>query len=376
MSHKRMLARWQQAGLIDPATADRIRAFESTRRPQVSTALAFGLVGGFALIVGIAAMVAANWASIPAWVKLSAHGGINALAVATLGWMLAAGRSKWGREVALLLTAGLTLTFLALITQLYQSHGPVWGLLTLWWLLVTPMLLALARTRLTLALWWVALIGLLPHWLDALHELFETRFGWDAIGLSIFLVGCLAPGSLAVAQRAHRAAVSDTARLVGGGLVLALINGAQFLWYQDDQSLLLGQALWPTCALLAMAGWMMWRSLPPNRDDNRRVWQGFAAIAVLSLLPILVPHGGWPVAQALGFIAVWTVLGLIAASRDQRWLATLAMVMILLRIIIVYFEVFGSLTSTGIGLVIVGSIVMAGAYGIQRMHRRLARAAG
>ena len=63
----RLLQRWQEAGLIDAGTADRIRSWESAQdapgTPHKFAAIAFGL-GGLLLIAGVFLFVSAHWAEL------------------------------------------------------------------------------------------------------------------------------------------------------------------------------------------------------------------------------------------------------------------------------------------------------------------------
>ena len=78
----RRVEQWREAGLIDAATAERIRAWEEQHAPAHSTRLgriAFGF-GGLLLGAGILLFVAANWDLLSPWERL----GLLAAIVAAL----------------------------------------------------------------------------------------------------------------------------------------------------------------------------------------------------------------------------------------------------------------------------------------------------
>ena len=166
------IRRWLAAGLIDDATAERIRTWEAShRRPLWLWAVAG--MGALAIGLGVMAVVGANWENIPAWVKLAAGLGLNALCAAAL-FVFWQRKRAWAREFSALLLFSLVLGGIALIGQVYQLQSPVWRALVLWLVLCTPFLALLARSQLVGAIWAVAAA---TTWFTAeapLRHLFEA----------------------------------------------------------------------------------------------------------------------------------------------------------------------------------------------------------
>jgi uncharacterized membrane protein len=75
-------------------------------------------------------------------------------------------------------------------------------------------------------------------------------------------------------------------------------------------------------------------------------------------VPLSLPHGNIPLAAALSFIALWYLVALTAYRSGQRWTLNYATAAIGVRLLIVYFEVFGSLLDTGLGLVTGGLLTL------------------
>src|SRR5262245_9835399 len=143
MFANRYLARWRAAGLIDDKTAQRITAWElSQARPVWLWALA-GL-GAFALGMGVVAVVAANWERIPGWLKIAVNLALNGGAAAALFVAWQRGWEKT-REILALLLAGLVLSGIALISQVYQIDGEVWQALLIWMAICTPFVAMVTR---------------------------------------------------------------------------------------------------------------------------------------------------------------------------------------------------------------------------------------
>jgi hypothetical protein len=64
------------------------------------------------------------------------------------------------------------------------------------------------------------------------------------------------------------------------------------------------------------------------------------------------------VCGAAGFIAVWAAAAAAAAAASMKKLFDIASFVIAIRFIVIYFEVFGSLSMTGIGLIISGAVII------------------
>ncbi|MFT3772922.1 MAG: hypothetical protein QM820_46650 [Minicystis sp.] len=73
-------------------------------------------------------------------------------------------------------------------------------------------------------------------------------------------------------------------------------------------------------------------------------------VPIVSYLPILFEHerGGGPAAAS--FLLVWSLIGYSAYRLGRIRLLNLATAFLGIRLLIIYFEVFGSLLDTGIGL--------------------------
>ena len=72
MKVAKKLAQWRDAGVIDEDTLARIEAWERDNDRSGNVVLyAVGGVGAVAIVLGVVAIVAANWAAIPASFKLA-----------------------------------------------------------------------------------------------------------------------------------------------------------------------------------------------------------------------------------------------------------------------------------------------------------------
>ncbi len=355
MSLNRKLDDWQAAGLIDAQAVAAIRAHEARESRPVALWAAIGL-GLLALALGIVLIVAAGWDRIPAAIKL---GGNLLLVIAAALTVFRAPRGGWLTEGALVMLAALVLAGLALHAQVWQLTGPLWQLLGWWALLMSPAILFTGSTRLTAYLWTAMLAAL------------SVTFATDTRG-QMLIEGLPVALPFALIALASRKPLPQSFR---GGLreagLLILLGGASlahFAWaapITSTESLrLLADAPLPLAAA-ATAFAMV--------TEDVRVIRTILAATVAALLLLLIPHPDALLPRlvgALSFLAMWGAIA-VAADRDG-WttLFGIAIAAIALRILIIYFELFGGLATTGFGLVGGGVLLILLAVGWSRLVRK------
>jgi len=96
---------------------------------------------------------------------------------------------------------------------------------------------------------------------------------------------------------------------------------------------------------------------------------------VAGFMPFLTPHPRWPVVGAGLFMAYWAMIGWTGLRLGYRGLLNTAVVIIALRLVIVYIELFGDLLSTGVGLIASGILLIALVWGARRLIRKLGQPA-
>lgn len=373
MALERDLARWVAAGLIDGATAERIRAHEQAlARPVWRWAVA--ATGVLSVGLGLLLLVAANWEDIPRWTKLGGHLLLAATAAAAVALAGQRGQ-RWTAEAALFLFACLILAGLPLHGQIYQLAGPSWQLLAGALLLSGPALLLHGRTALAgaalallaLAAAFAFLVatpdpGMLGQWPRLLPESLAL-----AAPLLLLALGVM-PGGMPDA---------GMARLLRAGPLWLLGLVAFFLapvgWLTDvapaDTVRLMPLLIVPVpVAALALLLNQRWPRVPP------RLLAALVAGPMLVLVaPLMVAHPAdalW--ARLLGLLLALAALGWIAhaaADAGWRWLFNLTVALAALRLLAAYFELFGSLATTGFGMVGGGLLLIALAWGWRRVTR-------
>jgi uncharacterized membrane protein len=383
MFANRYLSRWQAAGLLDAAAAERITVWERGQaRPIWLWALA-GL-GALAVGMGVIAVVAANWELIPGTVKIALMLALNG--TAALGVFVAWQRGwEKTREILALTLAGLVLAGIALISQVYQLDGKVWQAMLIWFAVCTPYLALVTRTRLLGVAWAAAAVVTYLAALEPLERALRGLFRGDAVIMLAWVPGLLllAIGVVRGWQSQWRGQAN--AIIACGTLALLFAAGIPqlFVFRPSDEagaivavvlSLLVAALLWhergrdregaTALTIIVLAGLGTWLATMAIWKLTGATGQTFWSRRSTDAFPYLC--------AALVFIAFWAVVSWLALQAGRRTLFALAFAVIVVRVVIIYWEAFGGLLNTGLGLIGGGVLCLA----LAALGWHLARRAG
>lgn len=354
------LAAWVEQGLITSDQASAIRAYEE-RLPQRHWAiLAIAGIGIVAFVTGVISLIAANWEIISATSKIITYFLIQTgLAIIFVAFRNHAGLP---REAPLTLFALMFLAGIGVVSQIFNLRGDGWEALLFWAMLTAPSV-------------WISQSRLLPHlWLAGITAAqLQWTFASDGGALALFDrgVALLSFWLVAWSLGVFRHPVSLPTPLRHATLswaVVALLGVGSFvanvLWYETPlpeplslERRLLLLAPWAACGIAAAS---LTLSRPPHGK-----WFRASALTMVFLLclftsiPLLFPVGSQKVVGCLGFQLVWAAAAAAAAFSRHRRLFDVATLVIALRFVVVYLEVFGSLTTTGLGLMACGLVILS-----------------
>jgi uncharacterized membrane protein len=335
----------------------------------------FGL-GALAMVLGIAAVVASNWDAIPATLKLLAHVLLNAALAAGVLYAIRTERTT-AREILLFLLAGVTVTFIALMGQIYQTGAPLWQALALWLFIASPFLFLLVRAKFTVACW------ILAFWatLGAAAETVEHHLGPMHLDVAFYTLVPFLMIAIGAWKELRARWPVWPALLVAGGYVLiaCAVSSAQLAWIEDfDHNVHVERAhLFPAFfAALVASGTLLSLRYTKYLEPAPRAASLFLLVSVLAgFMPLLVRHPHWPVVGAGIFMAYWALIGWTGLRLGYRGLLNAAIVIIALRLVVVYVEVFGNLLSTGVGLIASGALLIALVWVAGKLIRKLGQSA-
>jgi uncharacterized membrane protein len=377
------LSRWQSAGILDAAAADRIRAYESDQHRSAGIAwqgmLAL-ILGGILLACGVVLFVSAHWDSIGPGARFALV--IALVAVFHLGGGLA--RERFQGLSTTLHAVGTVATgaAIALVGQIFNIEEH-WPAAILMWAVAAAAGWALLRDQAQQTL---ALL-LLPAWmLSELAFYTEGHIGQMAyIGRFLFVWAVL---YLTIFLGSKRRAVQG---ILFGLSIIAAIVGIVFMlesWrsYGDQTFIPFDVRFWGWCAIAALplmiAAFKGHRGLIPPA----------VAIAVAEALPWCQrswtkhydwdqTHAAWTeygpslLAHALvaGFAVFIIWWGVRQASRS---LVNLGTVGFAATVVWFYDSDIFSKVNRSLWLIGLGVLFLAGGWALERARRRLIRSMG
>ncbi|MEW5849792.1 MAG: DUF2157 domain-containing protein [Myxococcota bacterium] len=362
MGLERKLREWERAGLLEHHVVERILSYEEERSRPYALYVVGGL-GALAIVLGVISVVAANWAEIPRGVKMA----VDLAAVAGLAWAVHRahdGGKPWAHEVLLILLQGLVLASIALIGQTYHLGGKPWQALLAWALMTLPAMLMGTSHASALALLVALNAGVVTSTVEWLEGLRWSRLWLLVLGMSLLgtwpLLHILV--SRIRALTTWRPALAEVLSAVGWVTVLWGAVVGQHLWYArltgdnvEREALVL--SLLPV-GVVALALLLT----PHDEDAPSPAHRTERALLLYALVtgyaPLVIPHEPLGVLAALSFLGFCALLAFLAYQRRQVWLFNLATAGMAVRLLGIFVELFGSLMTTGLGLIVGGVVVL------------------
>lgn len=311
MRLEKKLKIWEDCGLISTEQKDKICDYEKQHHSS-SLFNSIIILGIFIISIGILSLIAANWSAISDSIKI-VFDFLLLFAVAG-GSFYAFKKEKllWfeGGILALFILCGASI---GLIGQVFQTNGTFyqWGLF--WALLTFPFLFISKRKP--LAFLWVALLAACLLNIENLDVLIEKLFYLMESNLTVSLILILAIGEI-------------------------LINIFTFF----DNKFYGKYPIWKVCVFYVgilmyfLAGSIYFQSM-------------YSALTVLILTIFLIAKAFWNQKN----------------NRPQKASAHIATLYIIF--IMEYFELFGSLLQTGLGLVATGILLIVSMLWVRRIIR-------
>ncbi len=361
------LNEWSHENIIDEATAEKILHYEQ-RHKKPMVLWAFGGMGVFAVIVGLVSIVAANWVQTPDWAKLA----VDLLVCLVLAVSLyitctkdhSSSEKLWLREMLVVMYYGFVLASMALIGQIYQLGGAVNDLL-LWWTLITLPLVLLARGRFIAALWLIASGTTYYLNLETLYDSLHYQTGLDEPWLRSFIYSLyvLAPLFFILLSRIPWLVTNRlrAAEVISRFSWIALVVSGffyQFLWYENITGEITQQLLVICSATCITLIYFIPRLYTKESADVH-----LAMRVVLAVILTLGLTASWysfrlELLGALTNLLYLCVLAWAAIKIHSTSLFNFFTAAICIRILVIYFEVFGSMMETGLGLISGGILTL------------------
>jgi uncharacterized membrane protein len=371
----------QRAGFITPEQQRAILVHFQLDRERSKLLVILLTLGALLVSAGIILLIAANWDAIPHLVKLGVGASLLVL-MHVLGYVY--GRGQRGialAETFHLIGSGLFLANIALVGQVYHSSAPVSHALLLWLAGIAPLawiLRSRAQQIVTLVgftIWlmlevnrapspiffggeqrqflFYALVGLVFAGFGLL--LTRTRFvelagPTEALGLLYWHLASY-PITLGFFYAAGPIRASALALCGGVGLlavVLLLASAVRGPWLESKQwrwTWVILLSLLAGCALAAL------------RLHGEYAWSAD------------FPHVGWHWLATLVLFVFCLIQVQIGILRGNAWLVNVAMASIGIHSATAYFQLFGSMRTTGLMFLVGGVFLIVMAIYLERKRR-------
>lgn len=400
-----LLASAGTQGLIDAGTQTALRSLaqeEEKGRGVLNLAAVLGWLGAAVAALGVILLVSANWASIPDALKLGGLVGLLAAAHGTALWIRFSGSDLHRTAEALhFLGAALFLAGIGLVAQIYNlDERPPNGVL-LWLVAILPLAVLLRSPAISLlvifaTLLWAHMEGdfssspvRMPRYSFTCNLMLEIGMGAALVGFSALLrdaepriaglmrgVGAFvlfASLYLLTFYRHFSGLEGDGSPVLPAGFLLlgaaGLAVGARRLapesaWFRDRLVVLMALALLVSGGALAADLGVVPRgedliffNFGWNRTFDYAEW-GFSLAA-------------WVV---WFFFALWCV-GFGGVSRRKGYLNA-GVLAVGLGIVTLFFDLIGSLATTGTIFLLGGIVLLGTGWGMERWRRSIVRRMG
>jgi uncharacterized membrane protein len=368
------IKRWMNEDIISAEQMEAILSFEQSMskktRSQISL-YAFVILGCCVLSIGLVSVIAANWNAIPEAMKLI----VAFLGLGGIGF----GAYRANSKNRVLMFEGLSTLFMlaclatiGLIAQVFHTGGAPYQALALWLVIVLPLAL-LAKRKFLPNLWIVGLITTFFVWvLDrnswwAVNFMTDRYFDLDNL-LPVFIVTALLSVPLASIFGRFTQNRYFTKSLWSWGFVAGIV--AMFVGdgHYTEFERVGSCALYPALSLLPLASLLV-----INRKDVHWIEKvavvSFLCFSVGIFIPSLFMHDwkwkavydlrdAFQIIGAAYFIISALLLALVFAIRKRFWLFRTMIILVGLRFLVVYFQVFEDLATTGLGLLVSGGVIL------------------
>ncbi|EMO53801.1 DUF2157 domain-containing protein [Leptospira noguchii] len=390
MRLEQKLKRWVDKGLIGSEQSEAILNFEENRKSPYLY-YSFLILGAVVIGIGVIAIIAANWEEIHDFVKLGF--GLAVLA-------LVAGLGFWKRKNSNLLTVFiilysiLILGMIGLISQVYNLEGEYYQAAMLWCILSCLFLIA-TDSKTFLYLWilgfQIFMIGWIQEYtLDHPEHFGQNQSYWIQYfyySLMIFTGVWLVSEKFVLESRKNTLFFWAVVFWIVGTWSMSFFSNLTNLYNGSGTENGIGyQFAWliMICRLLILIPIFYLLVSNPEIDSNQKKSLGIGLVLFFLLCfphPFRYIHSAEPTIgthiwnysiqlfPSFLFLLFW--LAIASAFRNHKRIFDLSLAIIGIRFLFFYFDLFGSLTYTGFGLIISGLLIIVFTIGYLKYRSKI-----
>ncbi|MBE6450053.1 MAG: DUF2157 domain-containing protein [Alphaproteobacteria bacterium] len=356
---KEKIKKWQKAGLISQTQADEILNPKPKHLISIASSLLYLGVG--CIVLGVIALIAANYDKIPPMVRLLTT--FSAFIGCNLGVYYAYSQKKsLALEGFIIASIGLIGALIGLISQTFHLDGNVGNALFIWTVLALPFIILSDKKWWTMTWYtWFTFTFLGSEYgemvIDKLSDIFTLPTCFISL---LFLVAtvydCLRkafPNRLFTEGLKIWGSVYAFAAIILTDSVL-VESSSWYHSYDASKMLLSAVSKWPlNLILLSVSAAYPLYKLVKNNLLRYYFWFLFVFGLVVSICPL--PFMG----IVLSLTSI-TFLAIYFALKNQIRYFNWMIVAFFVRILFAYFNLFMSLVSTGFGAIVLGALILLG----------------
>ncbi len=369
MGITKKLNNWETAGLISSKQKEAVLEYEKQHnQPTFLYSMLF--LGIFCIGLGIISVISSNWEAIPATVKLLADFVLLVLSAWGIYLSYKAEKSLW-TEVLLFFYALLILGSIGLTGQIFNLPSALYKALLFWSVLVFPLLLV--SRRILLPVIWIPVfftafflfcweIPQIRYYADYLTNAFPALLEiiiMFALILIYSLMKYFVPKHFENIIRAMGVWVGI---ILAGEVILldiasfGIFHSKIFISSSFFASISLKLMVWGGISLAVAALYVVSSYYKVCGLSVRAL----AIIFLYTLIAQLLPESetAFEIWGALLSLTILSLLGRYACKINSGRMFNLVTALIAFRIFIIYLQVFGSLLTTGVGLIISGTVLL------------------
>lgn len=366
MKLEKHIKNWVDNKLISSEQAQAIKDYEANQGKRSWIVIGAAGVGIVAMVLGIISIIAANWEYLGDNLKLASFFALQAV----LGYNFYKRRDQdsWIREVLLAIFAFLFLGGIGLIGQIYHLQSDGYSAL-FFWCLITLGLALIANWRLLPDIWHIIFAIAVSIWAGKYFNLRDGQAFFNiclSVALFFHAIGIYRLGSLGLAEKFRESSFRYSTLVMAFFTVIANFQIAEkpnsYAYRGVEQALTDNTLFLPLVSIIfPVLAALTNRSIRPKMYIYSYCATLFGFILYYISADLLNVNDS-PLLACLGFILVWALVALTAVTADRKRIFDFASLIIAIRLLIVYFEVFGSLAMTGVGLVLTGALILGTLY--------------
>lgn len=354
MNLEKKVNEWSEKGLIAKEQASAIVAYEKHTNPSNLLTNTFLTLGVSIISLGILAFIAANWENISGNVKLI----IDFMILSGAAWYIYYLSNKEKiilRDRMIVFFQLMILVSIGLISQVFHTSGKLYEALFLWIGITLPIVLH-AQNKFPSHILFIAVYGSTFIFFIDIFDMYKRSVVFVVqllIPITFLLIGILI--NIFKMKSIQRFGLSS---IFWGTLSIMLGTfGLHFLEPFDADS-----KFYSVSILYFSVSSLILSFLIFKIKKVSSIFVLLIAILYLGIYLLRVNGKSTDFFDALFFIFIWIFIGLLFLNLRYNRIFELSIVVVGLRFLVVYFQIFDSLLMTSLGLVLSGFLILLVVY--------------